>query len=237
MSEPIYSPDGKWMWSGTEWIPAPPKSSSPSANVNLHDSVIGGDVNITHNDANPDAIGEGFKKAILDLRVDDFEEKKRIEVESEQARLNVQENRLRFKTDAQIIQITTNSKDNYGKFYHEIDSDKYPCSFPELRTLLLSAKEFWAVRVTCNDKHMKDTFDEVFEVIYYRRDQPIKVEHYIYEGNEAYSSACAIEDSDDLYDFTPTEAVEYLMTVISMNLKGDYQVQGSERVWDRNLWW
>ena len=217
MSEPIYSPDGKWMWSGTEWIPAPPKSSSPSANVNLHDSVIGGDVNITHNEVNPDAIGEGFKKAILDLRVDDFEEKKRIEVESEQARLNVQENRLRFKTDAQIIQITTNSKDNYGKFYHEIDSDKYPCSFPELRTLLLSAKDFWAVRIKCNDKFMKDNYDKVFEVISY---QKATVEHIIYEGNEAYSSACAIEDSDDLYDFTPTEAVEYLMTVISMNMKG-----------------
>jgi hypothetical protein len=45
MADPIFSPDGKFIWSGSEWIPAPP-SQSQSANVNLHDSVIGGDVNI-----------------------------------------------------------------------------------------------------------------------------------------------------------------------------------------------
>ena len=28
MADPIFSPDGKWMWSGTEWIPAPPISPS-----------------------------------------------------------------------------------------------------------------------------------------------------------------------------------------------------------------
>ena len=41
MSEPIYSPDGKFMWSGSEWIPVPPESNQT---VNLQDSVIGGDV-------------------------------------------------------------------------------------------------------------------------------------------------------------------------------------------------
>ena len=50
MADPIFSPDGKWMWTGSEWIPAPP-SSSQSANVNLHDSVIGGDVNIIQNNS------------------------------------------------------------------------------------------------------------------------------------------------------------------------------------------
>jgi hypothetical protein len=47
MSEPIFSPDGKWMWSGSEWIPAPP--SSPTVNtaeVKLQDSVISGDVSV-----------------------------------------------------------------------------------------------------------------------------------------------------------------------------------------------
>lgn len=37
----ILSPDGKWMWTGSKWIPAPP-TSSQSANVNLQDSVVGG---------------------------------------------------------------------------------------------------------------------------------------------------------------------------------------------------
>ena len=50
MTDPVLSPDGKWMWTGTEWIPAPP-SSSQSANVSLQDSVISGDVTITQNSA------------------------------------------------------------------------------------------------------------------------------------------------------------------------------------------
>jgi len=48
MSDPIMSPDGNFMWTGSEWIPAPP-SSSQVANVNLQDSVIGGDLNIRQN--------------------------------------------------------------------------------------------------------------------------------------------------------------------------------------------
>ena len=36
MADPIISPDGKFMWTGTEWIPAPP-SSSPATNVSLQE--------------------------------------------------------------------------------------------------------------------------------------------------------------------------------------------------------
>jgi len=28
MAEPTFSPDGKWMWNGEEWIPSPPSSDS-----------------------------------------------------------------------------------------------------------------------------------------------------------------------------------------------------------------
>ena len=55
MTDPVLSPDGKWMWTGTEWIPAPP-SSSQSANVSLQDSVISGDVTITQNNAEDIAV-------------------------------------------------------------------------------------------------------------------------------------------------------------------------------------
>ena len=41
MSDPVYSPDGKFMWSGSEWIPVPPKASQT---LNMQDSVVGGDV-------------------------------------------------------------------------------------------------------------------------------------------------------------------------------------------------
>ena len=49
MTDPVYSPDGKFMWTGTEWIPAPPTAeeapaSPPEQVLNMQDSVIGGDV-------------------------------------------------------------------------------------------------------------------------------------------------------------------------------------------------
>ncbi|MDC0502515.1 tetratricopeptide repeat protein [Euryarchaeota archaeon] len=50
VDDDILSPDGKFMWTGSKWIPAP-QSSSQSANVNLQDSVVGGDVNFTQNNA------------------------------------------------------------------------------------------------------------------------------------------------------------------------------------------
>ena len=47
MPDPIISPDGKWMWTGTEWIPAPPTSAQGThSNINLEDSMMSGDVNV-----------------------------------------------------------------------------------------------------------------------------------------------------------------------------------------------
>ena len=44
------SPDGKWMWDGTEWIPAPPSSSTESpqsTDLMVQDSAVAGDINVT----------------------------------------------------------------------------------------------------------------------------------------------------------------------------------------------
>jgi len=49
MPDPVISPDGKWMWTCSEWIPAPP--AAEPASVSMQDSVIAGDVNITQNNA------------------------------------------------------------------------------------------------------------------------------------------------------------------------------------------
>ena len=47
MSDLILSPDGKWMWTGTDWIPAPPSSNpAPQSNINLSDSMMSGDMNV-----------------------------------------------------------------------------------------------------------------------------------------------------------------------------------------------
>ena len=39
MSDPVYSPDGKYMWSGSDWIPVPP-GTTQNASINLQDSVV-----------------------------------------------------------------------------------------------------------------------------------------------------------------------------------------------------
>ncbi|MDA8680892.1 hypothetical protein N9M45_04820 [Euryarchaeota archaeon] len=57
MSDSVFSPDGKFMWTGSEWIPAPPTNHyreplpSTSQSGDIRDSVIMGDVNrqITQN--------------------------------------------------------------------------------------------------------------------------------------------------------------------------------------------
>jgi hypothetical protein len=43
MADPVFSPDGQFMWDGSQWIPAPPASQPQSAHgfgTNLHDSVM-----------------------------------------------------------------------------------------------------------------------------------------------------------------------------------------------------
>ncbi|MBT5660488.1 MAG: hypothetical protein HOI79_00275 [Euryarchaeota archaeon] len=66
MDDAVISPDGKWMWSGSEWIPAPPNQSPQQ--LNMQDSVIAGDVisNTTiHND--PSAVTEAVITALRQM--------------------------------------------------------------------------------------------------------------------------------------------------------------------------
>ena len=73
MADPVYSPDGKFMWSGTEWIPAPPTSESEQAApseqaLNMQDSVIGGDVvhsTVINND--PEAVTSAVITALQQM--------------------------------------------------------------------------------------------------------------------------------------------------------------------------
>ena len=54
MAEPVLSPDGKWMWTGTEWVPLPPSSSPFSSGLNLTDSVVAGDA--SHSQSNSSVV-------------------------------------------------------------------------------------------------------------------------------------------------------------------------------------
>jgi len=75
MTDPVFSPDGKFMWTGTEWVPAPPTAAAePQASsdqeFNMHDSVIGGDVvhsTVIHND--PAAVTSAVVLALRELGV------------------------------------------------------------------------------------------------------------------------------------------------------------------------
>ena len=53
MPDPIFSPDGKFMWTGSEWIPAPPSSNpAPQSIIDLTDSMMSGDVNVKQGSGN-----------------------------------------------------------------------------------------------------------------------------------------------------------------------------------------
>jgi superfamily II helicase len=62
MADPIFSPDGKWMWTGSEWISAPPQSSSQS--ISIQDSAIVGDVVIN----DKEDIKEAYKAAMNETK-------------------------------------------------------------------------------------------------------------------------------------------------------------------------
>ncbi len=59
MADGTFSPDGKYMWTGSEWIPAPPKDEdegevAPQTTLNMQDSVMSGDIvhnTVINNDA------------------------------------------------------------------------------------------------------------------------------------------------------------------------------------------
>ena len=75
MADPIFSPDGKFIWTGSEWIPAPPTPvdepiESNEQALNMHDSVIGGDVvhsTVVHND--PSAVTTAVITALQEMGV------------------------------------------------------------------------------------------------------------------------------------------------------------------------
>ena len=73
MADTVYSPDGKFMWTGSEWIPAPPSDAEhqnqASANVlNMQDSVMSGDIvhnTVVNND--PAAVTSAVIEALKEL--------------------------------------------------------------------------------------------------------------------------------------------------------------------------
>lgn len=48
MEEPVFSPDGKYMWTGYEWVPSPPNSDDFSS---INDSIVMGNINNYRNNS------------------------------------------------------------------------------------------------------------------------------------------------------------------------------------------
>ena len=77
MADVTYSPDGKFMWTGSEWIPAPPSADSiegQAPSLNMQDSVMSGDIvhnTVINNDATAvtSAVIEALKQlGVLDQK-------------------------------------------------------------------------------------------------------------------------------------------------------------------------
>lgn len=77
MADPVLSPDGKYMWTGSQWIPAPPTTTEPAAQSNpntytMNDSVMSGDIvhsTVVNND--PIAVTAAVIEALKHLGVID----------------------------------------------------------------------------------------------------------------------------------------------------------------------
>ena len=80
MSDQVISPDGKWMWTGSEWIPAPPqggetitpenvKTESNSPTNTISDTVIMGDYTIQQTIQQTSDI-ENYMKTMVDAYKD-----------------------------------------------------------------------------------------------------------------------------------------------------------------------
>ena len=81
MADGTLSPDGKYLWTGTEWIPAPPKNiveqePTPTTSLNLQDSVMSGDIihnTVVNNDTT--AVTTAVIEALKELGVLDSKPK------------------------------------------------------------------------------------------------------------------------------------------------------------------
>ncbi|MEL0101464.1 MAG: hypothetical protein VW862_07180, partial [Euryarchaeota archaeon] len=67
----MLSPDGKYIWTGSEWIPAPPTNSesenaSSNLSIELKDSVIAGDITINKS-VDTDVIVEKMKRELSEI--------------------------------------------------------------------------------------------------------------------------------------------------------------------------
>ena len=61
MSDPVISPDGKWMWTGNEWIPAPPSDETINSNEKYaNEDLIAEENDLTNDSKNTPYVVNDF---------------------------------------------------------------------------------------------------------------------------------------------------------------------------------
>lgn len=75
MSDPVFSPDGSWMWTGNEWIPAPPDTPSEKIDVSVIETEVSviQDFNIDSTIEQVNDLGEETSEIVDDENTLEFE--------------------------------------------------------------------------------------------------------------------------------------------------------------------
>lgn len=145
MADPIYSPDGKWMWSGDDWIPAPPGQTSPQ--INMQDSVIAGDIvqNTTINMTQQNDL-HNYMKTMVDSLSEGREERAR-EIYELAKKINY-ETAVYLYENEYAVQIANARIDAFELFYIKELKDKAPKTLTQLEKLVSFLPQVTSAKAT-----------------------------------------------------------------------------------------
>lgn len=133
MADPLFSPDGKWMWSGNEWIPAPPSQGSPQ--INMQDSVITGDIvqNTTINMTQQNDL-HNYMKTMVDS-LSEGREEKATEIYELAKKINY-ESAVSLYENEYAVKIANARIDAFELFYIEKLKDKAPKTLTQMDKII-----------------------------------------------------------------------------------------------------
>ena len=145
MADPLFSPDGKWMWSGDDWIPAPPGQTSPQ--INLEDSVIAGNIvqNTTINMTQQNDL-HNYMKTMVDSLSEGREEKAK-EIYELAKKINY-ETAVSLYENEYAVQIANAEIDAFELFFIRELKDKAPKTLTQMETLVLFSPQVTVAKAT-----------------------------------------------------------------------------------------
>ena len=145
MADPLFSPDGKWMWSGDDWIPAPPGQTSPQ--INLEDSVIAGNIvkNTTINMTQQNDL-HNYMKTMVDSLSEGREEKAK-EIYELAKKINY-ETAVSLYENEYAVQIANAEIDAFELFFIRELKDKAPKTLTQMETLVLFSPQVTMAKAT-----------------------------------------------------------------------------------------